>query len=286
VPVSFDASASSDPDGTIVSYAWDFGDGNLGGGVTAVHAYGSAGSFDVILTVTDNDTFTDTATQTIVIFAGGNIPPSAAFTAAPNPSYIGVPVTVNATNSSDTDGTLVSYAWNFGDGTIASGMVVAKLYIAKGTFPVTLTVTDDGAAWDTATLSIVIANRPPEITAVSPSLGTVRANASQAVRFTVAAIDPDFDPLTYEWRVDGAVAATAAQFDFIGQTSGFYRIAVNVSDGTDQVFREWTVTVVGGGNPPPFDLTAPWAVVLVFLLAVVAILLIASWVQRRRRRSW
>ena len=286
VPVSFDASASSDPDGTIVSYAWDFGDGNLGGGVTTAHTYGSAGSFDVILTVTDNDTFTDTATQTIIIFASGNVPPSAAFTAAPNPSYIGVPVTFNATNSLDTDGTLVSYAWNFGDGTIASGMVVAKLYIARGTFAVTLTVTDDGAAWDTANLSIVIANRPPEITAVSPPLGTVRANASQAMRFTVAAIDPDFDPLTYEWRVDGAVAANAAQFDFIGQTAGLYRIAVNVSDGTDEVSREWTVTVVGGSNPPPFDLTAPWAVLLALLLAVVAILLIAAWVQRRRRGSW
>jgi PKD repeat protein len=53
--VNFDASASTDPDGTISSYAWNFGDGTIGTGETTAHTYTSTGSFTPTLTVTDND---------------------------------------------------------------------------------------------------------------------------------------------------------------------------------------------------------------------------------------
>jgi len=65
--ITFDASASSDPDGTIESYVWDFDDGNTSTGVTTAHAYTTADTYDVTLTVTDNDTLTDTATSEITV---------------------------------------------------------------------------------------------------------------------------------------------------------------------------------------------------------------------------
>ena len=65
--VTFDASTSSDPDGNIELYSWDFGDGDTGTGVTATHVYTVKGTYVVTLTITDNDELTDTATRFITI---------------------------------------------------------------------------------------------------------------------------------------------------------------------------------------------------------------------------
>ncbi|MBO0882882.1 MAG: PKD domain-containing protein, partial [Mycobacterium sp.] len=64
---SFDGSASSDPDGTITSYAWDFGDGETGAGPSPVHTYDAAGTYNVRLTVTDNAGATGTVTHSVAI---------------------------------------------------------------------------------------------------------------------------------------------------------------------------------------------------------------------------
>jgi PKD repeat protein len=81
----FNGSSSSDPDGSIVSYAWQFGDGTTGFGVTTQHAYAVAGTYTVRLTVTDNDGATNTTTRQVVISAQPNQPPTASFNA--NPSF-------------------------------------------------------------------------------------------------------------------------------------------------------------------------------------------------------
>ncbi|HEV2813084.1 MAG TPA: S8 family serine peptidase [Solirubrobacteraceae bacterium] len=64
---SFDGSGSSDADGTVASYAWDFGDGTTASGATATHAYDWPGTYAVKLTVTDDDGATGTATQSFVV---------------------------------------------------------------------------------------------------------------------------------------------------------------------------------------------------------------------------
>ena len=65
--VSFDASASSDPDGSIVSYEWSFGDGGSDTGVTASHTYQTAGTYTTMLKVTDNEGATDSTSLTIQV---------------------------------------------------------------------------------------------------------------------------------------------------------------------------------------------------------------------------
>lgn len=71
---TFDASGSSDADGTIASYSWDFGDGNNGTGNNPTHGYSLAGSYNVVLTVTDNNGATDSATAQVTVAANSTTP--------------------------------------------------------------------------------------------------------------------------------------------------------------------------------------------------------------------
>ena len=73
--VNFDASGSTDADGNIVSYEWDFGDGGDGTGVTVEHVYATAGHYEITLTVTDDQGKTASASQEITVAAGGSAPP-------------------------------------------------------------------------------------------------------------------------------------------------------------------------------------------------------------------
>lgn len=77
--VSFNASGSTDSDGSIVSYAWTFGDGTTGSGVTASKTYAAAGTYTVTLTVTDDDGATGTQSKSVTVTAppsGGDNPPA------------------------------------------------------------------------------------------------------------------------------------------------------------------------------------------------------------------
>lgn len=171
--VAVNGSTSSDADGTIASYAWNFGDGASGTGATpAAHTYAAAGTYQVTLTVTDDKGATGTLTKAVTVTAApGNQSPVAAFTATPTD----LTVAVNASASSDPDGTIASYAWNFGDGSNGAGATASHAYAAAGTYTVTLTVTDNGGATGTLTKSVTVV-APAEAAFASDDFG--RANGT------------------------------------------------------------------------------------------------------------
>ena len=165
--VAFNGSASSDEDGTIVSYLWNFGDGNTASGVTAIHTYATDGAFTATLTVTDNGAVQTTSSPiTIVVNPVPNISPVAVATADTTIGTAPLAVTFDGSTSTDEDGTIASYLWNFGDGNTANGVTAIHTYDTAGSFNATLTVTDDrGAQATSAQIAIEI----------TPSLSTVNA---------------------------------------------------------------------------------------------------------------
>jgi len=154
--VVFDAWESTDSDGTIRSYRWDFGDGESDRGVTVEYTYPEIGSYIATLTVRDNAGGVSEATQLIEVTGPINRPPTElSIDAAPTTGFVPLIVSFIAT-ATDPDGTIESYAWEFGDGATRTGPTVAHTYIAPGTYQATLTVTDDEGATATETVNIQV----------------------------------------------------------------------------------------------------------------------------------
>jgi PKD repeat protein len=141
--VQFNGSGSYDPDGEIISYYWDFGDGTNATGVTLTHVYTTNGTYIVTLTVTDNNGAMGSDTCNITV----NIPPVA--DAGPDQTVlVNETVQFNGSGSYDPDGGIVSYFWDFGDGTNGTDVNVTHIYTVNGTFIVTLNVADNHNATD------------------------------------------------------------------------------------------------------------------------------------------
>lgn len=155
VSVAVDGSASTDPDGTIQSYAWTFGDGATATGRSASHTYAVSGTYTITLTVTDNVGATNSVTKAVTV--AGNAAPTASFTTTSK----GLSVTVDGSASSDRDGTIASYAWTFGDGGTATGVTAAHTYAAPGTYIITLTVSDNAGATGSIPQSVKVRSRGP-----------------------------------------------------------------------------------------------------------------------------
>ena len=144
--------SSSDSDGTIASRSWTFGDGGTSTATNPTRTYAAAGTYSVQLTVTDNGGATNSVTKSVTVSAG-NAAPVANFTFATSG------LTATFTDSStDSDGTIASRSWNFGDGTTSTATNPSKTYSAAGTYSVSLTVTDNAGATNTKTSSVTVSS--------------------------------------------------------------------------------------------------------------------------------
>lgn len=156
-PVQFSSTGSSDPDGSIASYAWTFGDGASAAGATPSHTYTTAGTYTARLTVTDNLGATASDQATVTIIANNNQSPVARIT-GPTTGTVGATLTFSGSTSSDADGTIAGYAWDFGDTQTGSGASVTHAFATAGSYTVRLTVTDNQGATNSAQQAVVITN--------------------------------------------------------------------------------------------------------------------------------
>ncbi|HOC77199.1 MAG TPA: PKD domain-containing protein [Methanofastidiosum sp.] len=159
--ISFNGSGSSDSDGSIISYAWDFGDGDSSIGSVVSHTYSAAGAYTASLTVTDNDGATDTDTVLVTISESSTPPPSTnktpkAVAGSDIKVKVGEQVHFDASGSSDPDGTITSYAWDFGDSRDSNEKEPLHSYATPGVYKVTLVVTDNNGGTDNDVIYVTV----------------------------------------------------------------------------------------------------------------------------------
>lgn len=245
--IKFDASASYDLDGTIVSYSWDLGDGNVATGVSVEHSYADDGIYNVTLTVTDDDGATDTGTSTKYV---RNRPPVASFTESAETIYTGEVVTFNATDAYDPDGVIDSYFWDFGDGTNATSTIVDHTYVDDGVYIVTLTVTDDDGSTATATSIKTVSNRPPD---ASFSVSATSVLTGEDIHFNAAdSEDSDGHIIGYIWDFGDGASAAGISVSHAYEDNGVYTVTLTVIDDDGAISSTSAVETVL--NRPPVAL--------------------------------
>jgi PKD repeat protein len=140
-PIEFDGSGSSAPGGTIISYAWDFGDGATGTGTKPAHVYAAGDVYIITLTVTDDDGYSSTCMTTAIAYSEEGFPHCDA--GGPYSGAINQMIQFDGTRSNVPEGGhIMVYAWDFGDGTTATGAIPQHAYASAASYTVTLIVYD------------------------------------------------------------------------------------------------------------------------------------------------
>ena len=208
---SYGGTTSTSPVG-IWQYAWrNVTTGQTGNYSTFNTSWNAVGTNYVTLTVTGNDSQTNSTAFTVVVKANALPVP-----VIQGPHLLTVDVATNglwfgawnATNSTDDTGIYI-YAWNFGDGSIITGSQITHNYGAPGVYPLTLTVTDNGNQSVTATQSVIVVAGNPPVAKITAS--TLAPEGSQPISFSADSSTSDHGIYLYTWFLP------PRQFDFAGQ---------------------------------------------------------------------
>lgn len=177
------AGTATDPgliDQAGLTYRWDFGDGATGNGPVVSHVYAQPGTFTAQLTVTDKDGGQGADTAAVQVMPGNQTPQ--AVIDGPTGGLVGQALDFSGRNSSDADGYIVSYSWNFGDNTTGSGITVTHVFSQAGSYQVSLLVTDDDGLIDDAAQIVNVTATEPTPEAVSQKAGAASPKARAVVR--------------------------------------------------------------------------------------------------------
>ncbi|MGQ9794372.1 MAG: PKD domain-containing protein [Anaerolineae bacterium] len=249
----FDGTGSSDPDGDIETYAWDFGDGTTANKAKVKKEYAQPGTYIVLLTVTDNGGLSGQASWEVVIEQPTPTPvpnqPPVALIVAPPQAQVGMLLVLDGSGSVDPDGSIIRYAWNFGDGSAWNGITVNKVYTQTGVYTITLTVTDNMGATGQAVQPITIEPPPPDNvppTAVISGAGMAGGLPQQPLAFSgVTSSDSDGTIVQYIWDFGDGTVAYDAEVIKVYEQPGTYTVVLTVTDDKGLSGQAWhAVTIV------------------------------------------
>lgn len=195
--VDFKGSNSTDPNNNINVYSWNFGDTYTASTADVRHVFSTAGTFDVRLIVRDEGALADTAWIQIIVSPLNLATPVAIAGASTISGHAPLTIDFTGENSTDADGVISSWAWNFGDGLTSSEANPTHTFTNPGDYNVRLVVTDNSSLVDTTYIQISVGarlNQPPIAQIILPVEGTV-FSINEAVNFSGTARDPEDGPL-------------------------------------------------------------------------------------------
>lgn len=154
--VSLDASASTDPNGDNLSYAWDLGNGQTSTLVAPSVTYTLPGVYTIELTVSDGQNVSSAVSKTIVVNEVIVPELKASFTASPTSGTAPLSVAFNASSSTNNLETVLGYAWDFGDGSVGTGLTATHTFTTVGEYTVTLTVSNTDGDTDMVSSTVTV----------------------------------------------------------------------------------------------------------------------------------
>ena len=226
--VVFDASKSKDPDGKIILFAWDFGDGQTGAGEKITHTYRTPGTYTVHLKVTDDSgTIRNVAEDATLVTVNALPVADAGFDLVTSP---GETVVFDGRRSTDPDGEIKRFIWNFRDGATAEGDVVEHAFEKPGLYAVELQVFDDTDHPEANDFSqiLVTVNNPP-VAVAGPDLLVAPGEV-----FTLSGArssDQDGTVVDWRWDVHGSEETLEGRtVEHRFNQPGIYTITLTVTD--------------------------------------------------------
>lgn len=260
--VRFDASDSTLPENASnTTYAWEFEGAGSKMGKQVTHTFDSRDTYTVTLTIT---TDAGTVSETVEVFVGNEEPTARIMGETEGTTQ--TTFSFDATDSVDPNGDALTYEWNFGNGTTATGATADHQFDTVGEHEIMLTATDEWGISNTTTRTITINNLPPNAEATIPSEGTTGTGVS----FDASeSSDPDGDKLAYRWDFGDGTYAQSASAEHVYENGGTYTVRVYVTDeaGDSDVYKGLITisdsTSGGGGgggstdDAPTADLSGP-----------------------------
>ncbi len=249
--VNFDSTGSADPDGSISSYLWDFGDGSTSTAANPSHAYTTPGDYVATLTVTDNQGAT-TSNAVAIAAQAPNINPIAVISADVASGPAPLSVVFSASGSYDPDGSIGNIEFDFGDGSFPYwGSPAYHTFTTEGTYTVTVTVYDGRGGTGTASMIVNVGPEPPNqpptaVAEVTVDTGPAPFNPAFS---SANSSDPDGFITGWLWDFgDGTTSTLPNPAIKVYETPGVYTVTLTVTDddgatGSDSL----VITVTDGG---------------------------------------
>jgi PKD repeat protein len=238
------ADGSADSDGNVAGWQWTFGDGSSSSLRSPSHTYASGGTYAVTLRVTDNLGSSGSATKQVTAEGGPNGPPNAAFGSSCNDLDCDF-----TDGSTDPDGSVTGWQWDFGDGSSADVPDPSHQYAGEGTYTVTLTVTDDDDA--EASTSSQVTVTPPGPNA-DPVADFTSSCSGLTCTFTDQSTDGDGSVTGWSWGFGDGATSTARNPSRTYATAGTYTVTLTATDNESAT----------GQRSAPVTVTAPASIVL------------------------